>query len=210
MRQCKLFFRILRQTVHAMSKFIFEQIGHSSEVLDRIIEAYGFTSKLMLADHFDMASSSLAGRYKRGGFPADMVVRCVAETGANLEWLATGTGRKFDDEELDILKVPRRKIVDGQLYEAGMVMLDKVTFLPGKPLPQNPIWVIDGNAQYVIEQLFTEVYDDEWLVEIEGKTSIRTLTRIPVKKVRVSGVGMAFDCGIDDIKVIGRVVLTIN
>ncbi|GDX05756.1 phage repressor protein CI [Buttiauxella sp. A111] len=193
-----------------MSKFIFEQIGHSSEVLDRIIEAYGFTSKLMLADHFDMASSSLAGRYKRGGFPADMVVRCVAETGANLEWLATGTGRKFDDEELDILKVPRRKIVDGQLYEAGMVMLDKVTFLPGKPLPQNPIWVIDGNAQYVIEQLFTEVYDDEWLVEIEGKTSIRTLTRIPVKKVRVSGVGMAFDCGIDDIKVIGRVVLTIN
>ncbi|MWL34692.1 phage repressor protein, partial [Escherichia coli] len=38
----------------------------------------------------------------------------------------------------------------------------------------------------------------------------RTLTRIPVGKVRVSGVGMAFDCGIDDIKIIGRIVLTIE
>lgn len=114
-----------------MGKFSYGQISHSSEVLDRVIDAYGFTSKLMLADHFDMASSSLAGRYKRGGFPADMVVRCVAETGASLEWLATGQGRKFDDEELDILKMPRRKIVDGLLYDAGMYMLDKVSFLPG-------------------------------------------------------------------------------
>jgi hypothetical protein len=56
---------------------------------------------------------------------------------------------------------------------------------------------------------FTEVFDGEWLVDIEGKTSVRTLTRIPVKKVRVSGAGAAFDCSIDDISVIGRVVLTI-
>lgn len=193
-----------------MSKFPFELIGHSSEVLDRVIEAYGFTSKLQLADHFDMASSSLSARFKRGVFPADMVVRCVAETGANLEWLAIGAGRKFDDEELDILKLPRRKIVDGQLYDAGILMLDKVTFLPGKPLPHKPICVIDGSTQYIIDQHFTEVYDDCWLVDVEGKASIRTLTRIPVKKVRVSGVGMAFDCGIDDIKIIGRVVLKVE
>ncbi|WP_193147814.1 phage repressor protein CI [Citrobacter freundii] len=193
-----------------MSKFPFELIGHSSEVLDRVIDAYGFTSKLMLADHFDMASSSLAGRYKRGGFPADMVVRCVAETGANLEWLATGHGRKFNDEELDILRIPRRKIVDGQLYESGLLMLDKVIFLPGKPLPQNPICIVDNAMQYIVEQQFSEVYDDDWLVDIEGKISVRTLTRIPVKKVRVSGVGMAFDCEIDDITILGRVVLKVK
>lgn len=193
-----------------MSKFSFEQIGHSSDVLDRVVDAYGFTSKLQLAEHFDMASSSLSARFKRGIFPADMVVRCVAETGASLEWLATGQGRKFDDEELDILKMPRRKIVDGLIYEAGMYMLDKVSFLPGVPLPSTPICVLESNKQFIVDTSFTEVYDDQWLVEIEGKTSIRTLTRIPIKKVRVSGVGMAFDCGIDDIKVIGRVVLTIK
>ncbi|MHC0435074.1 phage repressor protein CI [Klebsiella aerogenes] len=193
-----------------MSKFPIEQIDHSSAVLDRVVEVYGFTSKLQLAHHFDMASSSLSARFKRGVFPADMVVRCVAETGASLEWLATGNGKKFSDEEIDILRMPRRKIVDGQLYDSGMYMLDKVSFLPGKPLPSEPACILDGTAQYVIEQRFSEVYDDEWLVEIEGKVSIRTLTRIPVKKVRVSGVGMAFDCSIDDIKIIGRVILTIR
>lgn len=193
-----------------MSKFPFEQIEHSSAVLDRVVEAYGFTSKLQLADHFDMASSSLSARFKRGVFPADMVVRCVAETGASLEWLATGNGRKFVEEEIDILRMPRGKIVDGLLYEAGMYMLDKATFLSGKPLPQKPKCILDGLIQYIVEERFSEVYDDEWLVEIEGKVSVRTLTRIPVKKVRVSGVGMAFDCSIDDIKVIGRVVLTIK
>lgn len=181
-----------------------------SGVLDRVIQAYGFNTKLALAEHLDIASSSLANRYKRDLFPADIVVKCMAETGATLEWLATGQGRKFNDEDLDIMKLPRKKIVDGKLYESGFLMLDKVIFLPGKPLPQNPVCVIDNSLQYIIDQHFTEVYDDVWLVEVEGKTSVRTLTRIPVGKVRVSGVGMAFDCGIDDIKIIGRVVLTIE
>lgn len=192
-----------------MSKFPFEQIGHSSDVLDRVIEAYGFTSKLQLADHFEMASSSLSARFKRGVFPADMVVRCVAETGASLEWLSTGHGKKFDDEELDIMKFPRKKLVDGQLYDSGYVMFDKVFFRAGLPLPASPICVQDDKAQYILDQKFSEVFDGEWLVNIEGKIGIRTLTRIPVKKVRVSGVGMAFDCGIDDIQIIGRVVLTL-
>lgn len=193
-----------------MSKFPFEQIGHSSDVLNRVIEAYGFTSKLQLADHFEMASSSLSARFKRGIFPADMVVRCVAETGASLEWLSTGHGKKFDDEELDIMKFPRKKLVDGQLYDSGYVMFDKVFFRAGTPLPTAPICVQEEKAQYILDQQYSEVFDGEWLVNIEGKTSIRTLTRIPVKKVRVSGVGMAFDCSIDDIEVIGRVVLAIS
>lgn len=193
-----------------MSKFPFEQIGHSSDVLDRVVEAYGFTSKLQLADHFEMASSSLSARFKRGVFPADMVVRCVAETGASLEWLSTGHGKKFEDDSVDIMKFPRKKLVDGQLFEAGYVMFDKVFFRAGVPLPNSPICVQDDKIQYILDQTYAEVFDGEWLVNIEGKTTIRTLTRIPVKKVRVSGVGMAFDCSLEDIQVIGRVILTIT
>ncbi|POE22188.1 hypothetical protein BV923_12010 [Pectobacterium odoriferum] len=44
-----------------------------------------------------------------------------------------------------------------------------------------------------VQPKFDDVTDGKWLVEIEGKTSIRDLTRIPVGKVRVSGVGMAWD-----------------
>ncbi|EBX5005447.1 phage repressor protein [Salmonella enterica subsp. enterica serovar Berkeley] len=193
-----------------MARFRLDPESDSAPVLDRVLEAYGFTQKLQLAEHLGIASSSMSARYKRGGLPADIMLKCMAETGVTLEWLATGQGRKFEDEEVDILKMPRRKIVDGLMYDAGMYMLDKVSFLPGVPLPTSPVCVVEGNNQFIVDTLFTEVYDDQWLVEIEGKMSIRTLTRIPIKKVRVSGVGMAFDCGIDDITVIGRVVLTIK
>ena len=181
---------------------------NSPEVLDRVIIAYGFNTKLALANHLGMASSSLAARYKRGLFPADIVVRCMAETGVTLEWLVTGEGKKYDDGKLDVMKFSRKKLVDGQLFESGYLMFDKVMFLPGVPLPTDPICVLDERIQYIIDQKFADVYDGQWVVNIEGKVSVRTLTRIPVQKVRVSGIGMAFDCSIDDIEIIGRVVMT--
>ncbi|ATX97033.1 helix-turn-helix domain-containing protein [Citrobacter portucalensis] len=191
-----------------MGRFRIDPDTDSAPVLDRIIEAYGFTQKMQLAEHLDMAASSLSSRYKRGGLPADIMVKCMAETGVNLEWLATGSGKKFDDEELDILKFPRKKIVDGQLYDSGFVMFDKVLFRAGSPLPTSPICVQDEKAQYILDQKFAEVFDGEWLVNIEGKVSVRTLTRIPVRKVRVSGVGMAFDCDLESIDVLGKVIMT--
>lgn len=152
----------------------------------------------------------MSNRYKRGGLPTDIMVKCMAETGVSLEWLATGQGKKFESDELDIMKMNRKKLVDGQLYDSGYVMFDKVFFKAGIPLPSDPICVQDEKAQYILDQNFAEVFDGEWLVNIEGKTSIRTLTRIPIKKVRVSGVGMAFDCALEDIDVIGRVILVIS
>lgn len=179
-------------------------------VLDRVIEAYGFKTKIALAEHIGIASSSLAMRYRRDFYPADIVVRCMAETGANLEWLSKGTGPKFGNEDLDIIRVQRKKIVDGQLYDFGVLSLDKAMFQPGKSISQKPLCIIDEQKSHIIEQGLTETYDGDWLVEIEGKISIRTLTHIPVKRVRVTGgSGAAFDCSIDDINVIGRVVLTI-
>ena len=193
-----------------MARFRIDPESDSAPVLDRVIEAYGFTQKMQLAEHLDMAASSLSGRYRRGGLPADIIVKCMAETGVSLEWLATGQGKKYEDDQLDIMKFPKKKLVDGQLFDSGYVMFDKVFFKAGFPLPSDPICVQDEKAQYILDQNFSEVFDGEWLVNIEGKSSIRTLTRIPVKKVRVSGVGMAFDCGLEDIEIIGRVVMTIT
>ena len=181
---------------------------NSAIVLDRVVEAYGFTTKLQLAEHLSMAASSLSARYKRNIFPADIVVQCAFETGVTLEWLTHGTGKKYDDGKLDILKFPHKKLIDGQLYDSGYLMFDKVMFSPGIPIPNSPICVFDEKTQYIVDQQFTDVYDGRWLVEIEGKTGFRDLVRIPVKRLRVSGVGMAFDCNLDDIKILGRVVMT--
>lgn len=180
----------------------------STIVLDRVVDAYGFMTKMQLAEHLSMAASSLSARYKRNIFPADIVAQCALETGVTLEWLTFGTGKKYDDGKLDVMKFPRAKLVDGQLYESGYLMFDKVMFLPGVPLPADPFCVIDEKLQHIADRKFADVYDGQWIVNIEGKVSVRTLTRIPIQKVRVSGVGMAFDCSINDIEIIGRVVMT--
>lgn len=134
----------------------------------------------------------------------------MAKTGATLEWLATGHGNKFDGESIDLIRVPKYKLVEGQLYDEGSLKLDKATFPLEKSLPKQPMSIAEGSRIYVIETELTEIFDGDWLHEIEGKSAIRTLTRIPVKRVRVSGNGStAFDSGIDDIRVIGRVILTI-
>ncbi|CNI68301.1 phage repressor protein CI [Yersinia mollaretii] len=178
------------------------------EVLDRIIEAYGFTSKIDYCNHLNISGSSLSMRYKRNHFPSDLAIRCIAETGVNLEWLATGTGKKFDDGRLDVFKIPKKKLIDGQLFDASYLIFDKDLFLPSQLSMGEPQVILDGETHYIVDCIFSEVYDGKWLVNIEGKISIRDLTRIPIRRVRVSGVGMAFDCGLEDINMLGRVVMT--
>ncbi|WP_369410925.1 Repressor protein CI [Candidatus Pantoea multigeneris] len=61
------------------------------------------------------------------------------------------------------------------------------------------------NSTYVIEQE-SSLSDGLWLVDIEGALSLKKITVLPGKKSHVSGGKVPFECGIDDIKIIGRVV----
>ncbi|HIE0660959.1 TPA: phage repressor protein CI [Providencia rettgeri] len=193
-----------------IGSFDFVSCENSGSVLNRIMKAYGFTSKLMMAKHFSMASSSLSGRYKRNVFPADMVVRCMYETGANLEWLTWGTGNLFNNERIDLLQLTNFELLSGKLQQASCVMFDKVMLSPKKSLPNDPISVqVDGDY-YIVDKTFSDVFDGKWLVDIEGKISIRELTRIPVQRVHVSGVGMTFDCNVKDLTVLGCVHIHIK
>ncbi|HIE4304080.1 phage repressor protein CI [Proteus mirabilis] len=181
-----------------------------SEVLDRVIEAYGFDTKIALALHFGIASSSLAMRYKRDLFPSDIVVRCALETGASLEWLAFGIGKTFTNEKVDILKIPCSRLVNGRLLMFDDVLFDKAMLKSTAPLPQKAKCIKDGDSYYILEENFDDIFDGQWLVDIEGKISIRELTLIPIKKVRVSGSGVPFDCNLDDLTVLGRVITVIE
>ena len=109
----------------------------------------------------------------------------------------------FEDGKGDVVSIPRKKLLNGKLHDSNYYMFDKA-FLPDGL--QDPIVIVDGDVTYIADHKFDEVTDGKWLLEIEGKTSVRDLTRIPVGKVRVSGVGMAFDCGIDEIGVISKII----
>lgn len=193
-----------------MARFRINADADSAPILDRVIEAYGFTQKGHLADHLDIASSSLAARYKRGGLPSDIMVQCMIETGVSLEWLLTGVGEKANEKPTESASVIRKNLINGILSDGGYILLDRSIFLEPKQLPQKPNMIVDAGMQYVVDMDDKAVSDGLWLVNVEEKVSIRTLTRIPVRKLRVEGAGAVFDCSIDDIEILGKVVLTIQ
>ncbi|MFH2639657.1 phage repressor protein CI [Klebsiella aerogenes] len=183
-------------------------------VITRLLEAYGFKTRQALCNQLNVSTSTMGTRWMRDVFPADWVIQCSIETGASVEWLSFGSGEMFPNghsthsnetkksanENLlgDVVAVPRKKIVDGNLYDSNFYMLDKAI------LPENilmPLIIIDDDLTYVAEHSISEITDGTWLVEIEGKVSIKELIRIPVGKVRVSSPtgGYAFECGINDL-----------
>ncbi|WP_288657478.1 phage repressor protein CI [Pantoea sp. UBA6567] len=182
----------------------------SAEALDRVVEAYGFNLKVELAEHLGIASSSLSSRYKREVFPADIVLQCSIETGANIEWLISGKGESFGKSAPMGSSIDRLKLIDGRLEDAGSLIFDSSLLNDDVASDQNLVSVKDKDVNYIVARGLDEIQDGHWLVEIEGKAGFRSLTRIPIRKLRVGSGETSFECGIDDIKAIGKVVLTIS
>ncbi|HDL7600023.1 TPA: helix-turn-helix domain-containing protein [Yersinia enterocolitica] len=173
--------------------------------IDRMLEAYGFSTKQALCEQLGISASTLANRYLRDTFPADLVIQCALETGVSLRWLTTGEGVMYENaKQLDIVQIPRQKLLDGKLYDSNFYMFDKA-FLPDGL--KDPIVILDGDVTYIADRKFDEVQDGKWVVDIEGTISIRDIIRIPGGKVRVEGGKFAFDCGLNEINIIGTIVL---
>lgn len=182
----------------------------SPEALDRVVEAYGFKLKSELAEHLGIAASSLSSRYKRDVFPSDIVLQCCIETGASIHWLVSGKGECFGKSGPLGNSIDRLKLTDGRLENAGNLIFDFSLLNDDVVTHQNLVSVRDKDVNYIVARGLDEIQDGHWLVEIEGKASFRSLTRIPIKKLRVGSGETSFECGVDDIKAIGKVVLTIS
>lgn len=171
------------------------------QAIERLVEAYGFTTRQALADHLDVSKSTLANRYMRDTFPADWIIQCALETGASLSWLATGVGVRFNNESIDTIFINNKKIINGLLFDDNHYVFDKA-LLPDDI--KNPLAISYEEKIYLVDELVNGIADGEWLIEVEGRTSIRKLTLIPIKRVKISGSDTDFECALEDIKIIAK------
>lgn len=178
-------------------------INDGAKAIERVKDAYGFKFKNDLCKHVGVPSNTLSTWIKRDSFPAELVIRCALDTGVNLQWLTTGVGRMRDHQLTDIESLQSCVLSEGKLVESGSIMFDKL-FLPAGML--KPFVLRVSGDFYFLEKDFTDLKDGKWLVEIEGKFSIRELAFIPIKKVKVLGGGVPFDCAVDEINIVARVV----
>lgn len=170
--------------------------------IERMVEAYGFTTRQALCEKLGISKSTLATRYMRDSFPSDWVIQCALETGASLRWITTGEGVIFENSRTDITELPKKKIIDGKLYEAGFYIFDKA-FLSSSLI--DPLVILDKNVTYIGDSNFSEIYDGNWLINIDGIISIKFITNVPGGNISVTNEGTSFTCSKSSIEFLAKI-----
>jgi hypothetical protein len=177
------------------------------KVIERLVEAYGFTTRQALCDHLGVSKSTMATRYMRDIFPADWVLQCAMETETSLNWLAFGEGEKGKNKLAHSLNIPKFDLGNGKLVENGNCVFDK-HLLPEEIT--SPCLVKENNISYVCEKEFNNIRDGEWIINIDGDFSIRTIIKIPGEKVQVRNDQIVFECLASEIAFHSKIVLVIS
>ncbi|HFL1444466.1 TPA: phage repressor protein CI [Enterobacter kobei] len=177
------------------------------KVIERLVEAYGFTTRQSLCDHLGVSKSTMATRYMRDIFPADWVLQCVMETGVSIDWLVSGKGESTTKAETTLIDVEAQQLRNGEIIELGTYKISPLLLL--KKI-KTPLALMTNQHIYICDRNDATISDGQWLMEIEGKMSIKKINLIPVKKVMVTGDDFSFECDINDIKPVAKVYSIIS
>lgn len=144
--------------------------------IERLVEAYGFTTRQVLADHLNVSKSTLANRYLRDIFPADWSIQCALETGGTLRWLATSEGPMHIDAKAEIITITKEKIHDGNILDSGYLHFDS-SQLPD--IANRTSAIESGNIIYIASRNIVDINDGLWVISIDGIYLTQELTRLP-------------------------------
>lgn len=181
--------------------------GGGKKVIERLVEAYGFTTRQALCDHLGVSKSTMATRYMRDIFPADWVLQCIVETGTSIDWLVSGKGELKTTTVNSLIDVEIHELKNGEIIALGTHKIAPIFFL--KDIKS--VLAIKTNQHiYICDREDNTISDGQWLVDIEGKLSIKKINLIPVKKAMVSGDGFSFECDVNVIKPVAKIQAVIS
>ena len=184
-----------------------ELIG-GKDVIDRIQKAYGFAKRKDLGERLGISPSTFSTWVSRSFFPAELVIRCVKETGARLDYVAYGNEPIFDNSD-DLKYFHTIKLESGKSF----IMENKPFLLPYLPNldsreSYDKVFRIDeDNRTYFATSDYGNLVDGEYFVIVENSHLIRYITVLPAGKIRVDGGKFSFECDLNDIDVVGKVIL---
>lgn len=174
------------------------------EVIARILEAYGFSTRIALCKQLGVSQSTMANRYARDTFPADWVMICHLETGASLVWLSTGNGSKFiEGKDSNVFSLRHIDITNGSMTLLRDLQFDRAMIPDGL---SKPFMVSFDKTSYLADTYDGELVDGVWFIEIDGISSVRQIYRFPAGRARIENGRASFDCHISEIKVLGKII----
>nr|WP_135719109.1 phage repressor protein CI [Klebsiella quasipneumoniae] len=167
------------------------------KAIERLVEAYGFSTRQALCDHLGVSKSTMATRYMRDIFPADWVIRCSLETGVSLEWLTSGKGVLNQISTSELITLDSFDLHDGELINIQQRSISR-ELLP--EILNQPYIVNDNYESYIISKEYNLV-DGLWLISIDGQFSLRSVYKLPNNRIRVENEKYSFECGATDIEI---------
>jgi len=172
------------------------------KVIERLVEAYGFTTRQALCDHLGVSKSTLATRYMRDIFPAEWVIQCSIETGVSLKWLAGDDGPKYLHAATDVITLPHLILLGGSIHQSNSYFFDKALL----PIDfQDPIAITSDNVVYIGTLSFNDITNGKWLIKFDNNNMIRDVIIIPGNKIIVNDGNYSFECNKNEIEKIALI-----
>lgn len=184
------------------------------EILQRIMQAYGFTLQKELGDHLGIPSGTMSAWVRREHFPGDVVIVCALDTGVSLYWLATGNGgiheQKAEDASslpVGLKQLPKYSIHTGQMVKSGMWFCD-ASIIDTKVI--NPVHVEKNGHGWLVDLDVKNIANGRWLIDVDGTCDVYDIARLPGNKLTVKNDSSHFECLVSEVICVGMVFLTLS
>ena len=205
--------RIMGEKPKLNGKKLYEEIMSNGgrAVLQRIMDAYGFSTQKQLCDLLEISSGTVSTWIRRNYFPGDVVVTCALETGVPLLWLATGAKDQRKNSEIhNATVIPKIDINTGELVDSGEFVIDNFFFTKNNRNADKVKCVLKNNNIWLIDYSEVSLGNGTWLISIDGIHDIWNVVRLPGGNIKLSNDLLEFTCQKSDINCVGRVVLKIQ
>lgn len=181
-------------------------------VLKRILDAYDFATQKELSEYLEISTGTISTWVRREYFPGDVVITCALDTGASLEWLATGDMTISSHEEVAASEVPminKKILLAGKLDDDGFCHIDQ-SFVPDGVNLDSLNYVRSGKSSWLIEMGVNELSNGSWLLDIDGTLDVYAVSKRPGNKLRITGHDGEFECLTDEVAAKGLVVVILK
>lgn len=186
------------------------------EILQRIMQAYGFTLQKELGDHLNIPSATMSAWVRREHFPGDVVIVCALDTGASLYWLSTGNRLVHEENKENqssislpkgLRQINKYSIHTGKFTDDGKWFCDESLI---EPTVIEPALIVKNGLRWLIDIDVKNVVNGRWLVDVDGTNDVYDISRLPGNRLIVKNESSQFECLVDEIKCVGKVFLTLS
>lgn len=165
-----------------------------------------------LGDLLEISSGTMSAWVRRDYFPGDVVVTCALDTGADLQWLATGQGVNPAKLVSTVSKshsgkMPKFQFLSGELKAVGEWTYDE-SLVPATIT--DAVFVVGSNTSWIIDRGAKNFSSGLWFVAIDGAIDLCDITRLPGNRLSIKTGSTQYECDVKDVKPVGVVFITLN